>query len=107
MDNGTEIKALPVIINQAARNQLRHLRQLLNVENDLFLRIGIKQGGCAGSAFLLAFDNQEPNDQVFPDGEFPVVINKAHLMYVAGMEIDWIQDGGDQGFVFLSPADKN
>jgi iron-sulfur cluster assembly protein len=74
---------------------------------DQYLRIGVKGGGCSGMSYLLAFDHIEENDNTYEIQGLPVVMNKAHVMYVLGMEIDWENGLNNRGFVFQNPVAKS
>jgi len=70
---------------------------------ELGLRLGVEGGGCAGMTYVLGFDHSTAKDLVFDTGLFKVYINKAHNLYLAGMEIDY-QDGlNARGFTFSNP----
>lgn len=72
-------------------------------DNTQMLRVGVKGGGCSGMTYVLGFDHKEENDQQFEMEEISVIMNKAHEMYLFGMEVDW-QDGlNNRGFTFKNP----
>lgn len=98
--------APPVKFTANALAELHKLRANLNVGDDQYLRIGVKGGGCSGMSYLLAFDKKEDKDQEFSVEEIPVVMNKAHSMYVAGMVIDWEEGLSNRGFTFNNPNAK-
>lgn len=91
---------LPVTFTPNALKELLKLTQDLKLDDNHFLRVGIKGGGCAGFAFLLAFDKLEDTDKMYIYPEFSLIINKAHVMHVLGMEIDYEDSHLNQGFVF-------
>ena len=67
------------------------------------LRVGVKGGGCSGLSYVLGFDEVNENDEHYDIEGIPVIMNKAHGIYLAGMEIDW-QDGlNARGFSFSNP----
>ncbi|MEY3983245.1 MAG: hypothetical protein RL160_802 [Bacteroidota bacterium] len=96
----------PVQFTEGALAELHKLRANLKVGDDQFLRIGVKGGGCSGMSYLLAFDKKEDKDQEFMIDDIPVVMNKAHSMYVAGMVIDWEEGLSNRGFTFSNPNAK-
>ena len=72
-------------------------------DNTQKLRVGVKGGGCSGMTYVLGFDRQEDNDHAFEVNGIPCIMNKAHEMYLYGMEVDW-QDGlNSRGFIFKNP----
>lgn len=67
------------------------------------LRIGVKGGGCSGMSYILGFDKKEDNDKSFEIEGIPCVMNKAHELYLAGIEIDWEDGLNNRGFTFSNP----
>lgn len=101
------VKTAPVTFTATALEELRRLRNELPLQEDQFLRIGVKGGGCSGMSYLLAFDRREENDNDYEIEGLNVVMNKAHVMYVLGMEIDWENGLNNRGFVFQNPNAKS
>jgi iron-sulfur cluster assembly protein len=102
LENNTE-QQLPISFTEAANTELTRLRNNLNLGADQYLRIGVKGGGCAGQSFLLAFDHQADHDTKYIKGDQIIIIHKAQVMYVIGLEIDWQSDEHNKGFVFRTP----
>lgn len=90
----------------SAIEELMRLKSTLELAEDQYLRIGVKGGGCSGMSYLLAFDKREEKDNVYEIQNIEVVINKAHVMYLLGMEIDWENGLNNRGFVFVNPNAK-
>jgi iron-sulfur cluster assembly accessory protein len=67
------------------------------------LRVGVKGGGCSGLSYVLGFDELTENDDQFDYEGIPLIINKAHGIYLAGMEIDWQNGLNARGFSFSNP----
>lgn len=68
-----------------------------------YLRVGVKGGGCSGLSYVLGFDEPQENDEQFDYEGINLIINKAHGMYLAGMEIDWQNGLNARGFSFSNP----
>jgi iron-sulfur cluster assembly accessory protein len=67
------------------------------------LRIGVKGGGCSGLSYILGFDEKQDADAGYEFEGLPFIMNKAHGIYLMGMQIDW-QDGlNARGFTFNNP----
>jgi iron-sulfur cluster assembly protein len=93
----------PVTLTKGAIAEVRKLMVADGFDNSQVLRVGVKGGGCSGMTYVLGFDQREDNDQVFEIEGITCVMNKAHEMYVYGMEVDW-QDGlNNRGFTFKNP----
>lgn len=93
----------PIGMTPSALEELHRLHDNLELKEDAVLRIGVKGGGCSGMSYLLAFDKKEENDNLYSIEGIPVVMNKAHVMYVIGMEIDWENGLANRGFSFNNP----
>jgi len=93
----------PVNFTSTALEELHRLYESLELKEESALRIGVKGGGCSGMSYLLAFDKPEENDKFYEVDGIPVVMNKAHVMYVLGMEVDWENGLANRGFSFNNP----
>jgi iron-sulfur cluster assembly protein len=67
------------------------------------LRVGVKGGGCSGFTYVLGFDEQKEKDQVHEISGMNVFMEKAHAIYLLGMEIDWVEGLNNRGFTFNNP----
>src|SRR4030095_2581703 len=104
MPNSVEYTSVsPVIFTENAILELKRLMHEKDFDDSQYLRIGVKGGGCSGLSYILAFDDKEQNDEEFLFEEIPCVINKAHSLYLAGIEIDWKNGLDARGFVFSNP----
>jgi len=108
MENATietpvAIEKPPIGFTTSALEELHRLHDNLELKEDAVLRIGVKGGGCSGMSYLLAFDKKEEGDNMYSLDGIPVVMNKAYVMYVIGMEIDWENGLANRGFSFNNP----
>lgn len=68
------------------------------------LRVGIKNGGCAGQEYTFAFaDAPEPLDEVVEDKGATVIIDGKAVLYLIGAEIDYEVTKLASKFVFRNP----
>ena len=96
------VTSAPVSLTPSAATEIKKLVQLQENQNK-FLRIGVKGGGCSGLSYVLGFDEKQDSDELFEIEGIPVVINNGHGIYLLGMQIDW-QDGlNARGFSFNNP----
>lgn len=103
----TEIKdttiTQPITISETAMIQLKRIILEQEIPSEYGLRVGVKGGGCSGFTYVLGFDTQKEKDEVYQIGGMPVFIEKAHGLYLIGMEIDWHEGLNNRGFVFNNP----
>ena len=93
----------PVTLTPDAIEQLNLIRQQEDIPNDHCLRVGVKGGGCSGFSYILGFDLPQEHDEVYDIGGIQVVMNKAHAIYLLGMEVDFVNGLQNRGFTFNNP----
>ena len=97
----------PVTLTAGAITEIRKLMAAEDFDNTQSLRVGVKGGGCSGMTYVLGFDQVTANDNHFEIDGIGCVMDKAHEMYLFGMEVDW-QDGlNNRGFTFKNPNAHN
>jgi len=93
----------PVTLTEGALKEISKLMNQPGFDTTQSLRFGVKGGGCSGMTYILGFDKQEENDNEFEIDGIKCIMNKAHEMYIYGMQVDW-QDGlNNRGFTFKNP----
>ncbi len=93
----------PVTLTLSALAEIRRLMSMKGFDSTLDLRIGVKGGGCSGMTYLLGFDHSKESDNHFEIEGIHCIMDKAHEMYLYGMQVDW-QDGlNNRGFTFINP----
>jgi len=93
----------PVNLTDGAIKQLTRIMEEKSVPEDHGLRIGVKGGGCSGFTYILGFDMQKENDEEFEIKGMRVFMNKAHAIYLLGMEVDFLDGLNNRGFTFSNP----
>jgi iron-sulfur cluster assembly protein len=93
----------PIKITEGAVKQLKRIRSEQDVPDNYGLRVGVKGGGCSGFTYILGFDEQKEKDQTFEIEGMQVFLEKAHAIYLLGMEIDWLDGLNNRGFTFSNP----
>ena len=97
---------------QAARPQVMKLtdaaatriRDLMSRGEGVGLRVGVKNGGCAGMEYTMEWaKDQKPFDEVVEDKGARVLIDAKALMFLLGTEMDYQTGVLKSGFVFKNP----
>lgn len=97
-------KKSPISISPTAVEQLLRIRNEQNISSEYVLRIGVKGGGCSGFQYILGFDEKKEGDELYTiNDDLSVIIKKSHALYLAGMEIDWLEGLNNRGFTFNNP----
>jgi iron-sulfur cluster assembly protein len=93
----------PIKLTEGAVKELKRIAIEQNLSETHALRIGVKGGGCSGFSYILGFDVPKENDQIFEIEGIRVLLQKAHALYLLGMEIDFVDGLDNRGFSFNNP----
>ena len=70
----------------------------------LGLRLGVRESGCSGYAYVIDFADQfADQDTVIEQHGVKVVINQDSLSYLEGLELDFAKEGINSAFKFNNP----
>lgn len=95
--------AAPVQFTDSAVEEIRRLMSVDGFDNNQYLRVGVKGGGCSGMTYVLDFAPKEATDEQFDIEGIPCIMNKAHGIYLMGMQVDWQGGLNSRGFTFNNP----
>ena len=96
--NNTEI---PIKISDKAIKEAQKIFSSKNIPQEYGLRIAVKgMAGCGGASFIIGFDTEESDDNVFYFESLKVLISKKHYIYLIGQEVDFRNTNEERGFVF-------
>ncbi|KAM7276028.1 hypothetical protein ACFE04_017894 [Oxalis oulophora] len=88
-------------------NALSHLNKMRTDRNeDLCLRIGVKQGGCSGMSYTMEFENRanaRPDDSFIEFNGCTIVCDPKSLLFIYGMQLDYSDALIGGGFSFKNP----
>ena len=71
------------------------------------LRLGVKQTGCSGYAYVVSYaDEIGAQDVLFEVADVKVIVDADSLKYVDGTEIDFVRQGLNEAFKFRNPNVK-
>jgi len=97
-----------VILTEIAAKKIKELiaDQKFN-EDDTYLRVGVKGGGCSGFSYILDLTQKdkvnEEDEWIFDEKEIKIVCDQKSHLYVDGVTIDFVDEFMGQGFVFSNP----
>ncbi|NET55926.1 MAG: iron-sulfur cluster assembly accessory protein [Symploca sp. SIO2E6] len=91
-------------LTPAALNHLLTLRE--SQGKDLYLRVGVRQGGCSGMSYMMDFEdpsNVGDKDEVFDYDGFKIVCDPKSMLYLYGLVLDYSNAMIGGGFQFTNP----
>ena len=98
---------MALALTEKAVKQVKQLMEAQRLEN-VYLRMGVKGGGCSGLSYSLEFDNEiGPHDKKFDIDGVQVVCDKKSYLYLNGTTLDYVTQGLTGGFTFLNPQAKS
>lgn len=103
MSIATPSPAAPLTLTPGAIEELKKLKEQQEISDDFGLRVGVEGGGCAGMNYILGFDQKKDGDSEYEIEGIRVFMNKAHGLYLAGMEVDFKNGLDARGFIFNNP----
>lgn len=103
MSTDNIINTAPITFTPGAVAELKKLIDQQELGPEFGLRIGVQGGGCSGLSYILGFDTKKDGDSEYEIEGIRVFMNKAHGMYLAGMEVDFKNGLDARGFTFNNP----
>ena len=98
---------MAVALTEAAVSQVQQLMESQSLQN-VYLRMGVKGGGCSGLSYSLEFDNETgPRDKKFDVDGVQVVCDAKSYLYLNGTTLDYVMQGLTGGFTFVNPNAKS
>lgn len=97
------IIAAPVSFTASAAAEIKRLMNEEGFDKTQQLRVGVKGGGCSGMTYVLGFDTTSEKDEHFEIEGISCIMEKAHGIYLMGMEVDWQGGLNSRGFTFNNP----
>jgi iron-sulfur cluster assembly protein len=99
---------MAVGLTDMALKQVKELKEAQKLGDEVFLRMGVRGGGCSGMSYSLEFDTEKtPHDREFDVDGVKVVVDKKSYLYLAGITLDYVQQGLTGGFTFVNPNAKS
>nr|YP_009369961.1 conserved hypothetical plastid protein [Boldia erythrosiphon]ARO90649.1 conserved hypothetical plastid protein [Boldia erythrosiphon] len=93
------------IIN-ITESAIAQIYTLSNSNQDIHIRIGIKQGGCSGMTYFMNLVKKEDihiTDEVLQYNSCKLICDSKSLLYLYGMFLDYKSSLIGGGFKFINP----
>ncbi len=98
---------MALALTEKATQQVKKLLEDQNLHG-VFLRMGVKGGGCSGLSYSLEFDSElGPHDKKFDIDGVAVVCDAKSYLYLNGTTLDYVTEGLQGGFTFSNPQAKS
>ena len=96
---------MAITMTPAAADRVRSF--LVNRGKGVGLRLGLRTSGCSGMAYVLEFvDSLIDDEEVFDIDDVKIIIDAKSLIYLQGIELDFVKEGLNEGFQFNNPNAK-
>ncbi|GLQ23198.1 hypothetical protein GCM10007853_10720 [Algimonas ampicilliniresistens] len=90
-----------VTLSDAAAEQVR---EILDERGEGYLRVGVKNGGCAGMEYMMDYVSEpERFDEVVEDNGVKIVVDAKAVLFILGAVIDHETTLLHSKFVFRNP----
>ncbi len=90
-------------VTQSAVVKIREMLASEEVPN-LFLRVGVRSGGCSGFSYGMGFDDDyAESDTRFNMNGFDIVVDQDSAKYLNGLQIDYKEAEMGGGFTIFNP----
>jgi iron-sulfur cluster assembly protein len=97
-----------ITITEKATNKIK--QTLAKRGKGLGIRIGVKTTGCSGLAYVLEYvDKYEPESGItnFAQKDFIILVDEKSLVYLKGLNMDYVRNGLNEGFEFTNPNERD
>jgi iron-sulfur cluster assembly accessory protein len=87
-------------LTEAAAEEIKKTK-----EDDTYLRVAVKGGGCSGFEYSLTLDSEydEQKDTLSNQHGVDVIVDRKSALYLEGTVLDYYTDISKRGFVFNNP----
>jgi iron-sulfur cluster assembly protein len=98
-----------VTLSDAAAERVKEIMARKALERPYAgLRVGVKNGGCAGSEYILEYaEKADPLDEVIEDHGVTILIDPKAVLFLIGAEIDYEVSRLSSKFVFRNPNETD
>tara|TARA_R110000824_G_scaffold116877_3_gene268619 strand:- start:2051 stop:2362 length:312 start_codon:yes stop_codon:yes gene_type:complete len=89
-----------ITLSERAKKEVNRIISEQNL-GDVFLRVGVKGGGCSGFSYTFGFDDNKTELDMQYDN---LVCDPKSFLYLNGTEVDFEESLMGRGFKFANPA---
>ena len=90
-----------VTLTDAAADRVR---EILSEKGEGYLRVGVKNGGCAGMEYLMDYVSEPAKfDEVVEDKDVQIVVDAKAVLFLLGSVVDYEVDVLSSRFTFRNP----
>lgn len=80
------------------------VKEILDERGEGFLRVGVKNGGCAGMEYEMDYVSEiAPLDEVIEDKDVQIVVDAKAVLFILGSVVDYETSILHTKFVFRNP----
>jgi iron-sulfur cluster assembly protein len=80
------------------------VREILGERGEGFLRVGVKNGGCAGMEYVMDYVSEiEKFDELVEDKDVQIVVDAKAVLFILGSVVDYETDVMSSKFTFKNP----
>src|SRR5690625_881407 len=92
-----------ITISRKATDQIKEML-VEQGDPDMFLRVGVDEGGCTGFSYTIGFDDEftEADNEIEVNG-LKVAVNSESQKYLYGVKIDFKESAMGGGFTIDNP----
>lgn len=96
---------MAITLTERAAQEVQKAREANKMEDAMFLRLGVRGGGCSGFDYSMHFDSNfdEKMDTRYDFFGVQVVVDKKSALYLDGTTVDWHESLEKRGFKFENP----
>ena len=95
---------MSVSLTERAAEEVKSIIEQQDLTGDIYLRMGVKGGGCSGFSYALDLTEQKNDgDEQWEMHGVQVICDPKSFLYLSGVTVDFKDEVMGRGFVFNNP----
>lgn len=90
-----------VHLTPAAVKAIQQYKVSLQIPDNYFLRVGIKQKNASDKGLVIGFDEPTDKDKVVEVEGIKIIYHPGQALFFAGMQVDFMERDGKEGFELI------